>query len=89
MLRPVAAGPRRHCANPVLQILLVKRPRVEGGYNMATAEADDDDGDGISCCTAAANECKEVTIWRRRLQSAEANDDGDGVCCCTAAANEC
>jgi hypothetical protein len=56
---------------------------------MATAEADDDDGDGISCCTAAANECGEVTIWRPRLLLAEANNDGDGVCCCTAAANEC
>jgi hypothetical protein len=30
---------------------------------MATAEADDDDGDGVSYCTAAADECGEVTIW--------------------------
>ena len=56
---------------------------------MVMAEADDDDGDGISCCTAAANECGEVTIWRQRLLPVEANDDGDGVRCCTAAANEC
>ena len=25
---------------------------------MVTAEADDDDGDCISCCTAAADECR-------------------------------
>jgi hypothetical protein len=56
---------------------------------MATAEADDDDGDGVSCCTAAANECGEVTIWQRRLLPAEANNDGDGIRCCTAAADEC
>ncbi len=56
---------------------------------MAKAEADDDDGDNVSCCTAAANECGEVTIWRRRLLPAEVDDDGDGICCCTAAANEC
>ncbi len=56
---------------------------------MAMAEADNDDGDGVSCCTAAANEFGEVTIWRRHLLSAEAGDDGDGVRCCTAAADEC
>ena len=56
---------------------------------MATAEVDDDDGDGVSCCTAAADECREVTIWQRRLLPVEADDDGDSVRCCTAAANEC
>ncbi len=56
---------------------------------MVTAEADDDDGDGVSCCTAAVNECGEVTIWQRRLLPAEADNDGDGVRCCTAAADEC
>ncbi len=53
------------------------------------AEADDDDGDSVSCCTAAANEYREVTVWRQRLLPAEANNDGDGVRCRTAAANEC
>ncbi len=56
---------------------------------MATAEADDDDGDGISCCTAAANECREVTIFVTTSSAAKAGDDGDGICCCTSAANEC
>jgi hypothetical protein len=56
---------------------------------MATAEADDDDGDGISCCTAATDECGEETIWRRRLLPAEADDDGDDVHYCNAAADEC
>ncbi len=56
---------------------------------MTTVEADNDAGDGVSCCTAAANECGEVTIWQQRLLPVEADDDGDGVRCCTAAANEC
>ena len=56
---------------------------------MGTAEVDDDDGDSVSCCTAAANEYREVTVWRQRLLPVEADDDGDGICCCTAAANEC
>jgi hypothetical protein len=30
---------------------------------MVTTEADNDDGDGVSCCTAAADECGKVTIW--------------------------
>ncbi len=49
----------------------------------------DEDGDGVSCYTAAADKCREVTIWQRRLLPVEADDDGDGVRCCTAAANEC
>jgi hypothetical protein len=46
---------------------------------MAMAEAADDDGDSVSCCTAAANECGEVTIWQKCLLPVEANDDGDGT----------
>jgi hypothetical protein len=56
---------------------------------MAMAEADNDDGDSVSCCIAAADECAKVTIWRRCLLLVEADNDGDGVRCCTAAANEC
>jgi hypothetical protein len=56
---------------------------------MATAEVDNDDGDGVCCCTAAANECGEVTIWRQCLLPMEADNNGDGVHCCTAAADEC
>ncbi len=56
---------------------------------MVMAEVDNDDSEGISCCTAAADECGEVTIWRQHLLPAEAEDDADDVRCCAAAADEC